>query len=92
MQNVNVATTSTTILAAGARGGKAVFIQNHSDTDIMLSLDADNDASLTATVGYKLHKRTGELFLTGPAANNKITGIHGGSGNKVVHYQIFKNS
>ena len=87
MQNVNVTTAATALLAAGNRGNAAVLIQNQSDTTMLLAIGAENVAQLTASLGVKLE--AGEaIVIEGESASRAISAIHGGTGDKVAHLQV----
>ena len=78
--SVNVATTTTEILAANSRRLYALIV-NDSDTDIYLSLSE----AAVANKGLRLNAYGGayEINYTNPF-RGQINGIHGGAGNKVV--------
>ena len=87
MQNVNVTTSATVIVPAANRGNASLLIQNQSDTTLRLAVDASNIAALTAAVGILLEP--GEsIVIEGPSASRAVSAIHGGSGNKVAHWQL----
>ena len=87
MQNINVTTNATVIVAAGNRGNAALLIQNQSDTTMRLAVGDINIASLSATVGIQLE--AGEaIVIEGESASRAISALHAGSGNKVAHWQL----
>lgn len=87
MQNVNVTTSATEILAASTdRRGQEIVLQNQSDTTMRLAFGADNAVLLTASLGLQLE--AGEsVTIAGSTVMRKISAIHGGSGSKVLHWQ-----
>ena len=87
MQNVNIATSVTEILAADStRHGQEILLQNQSDTTMRVAIGADNALTLTSTLGFSLEAGEG-LLVSGAPAARRICAIHGGSGNKVAHWQ-----
>lgn len=87
MQNINVTTAATQIVAAGNRGQAALLIQNQSDTTMRLAIGAENVALLSASVGIQLE--AGEsIVVEGLSASHSVSAIHGGTGNKVAHWQL----
>lgn len=87
MQNVNVTTSATVIVAAGNRGNAALLIQNQSDTTMRLAIGTENVALLTSSLGVQLE--AGEsIVIEGESASRAISAIHGGSGDKVAHWQL----
>jgi len=85
MQNVNVTTSVTTVVAAGDRQG-TLTVQNQSDTTMYIAIGDLNAASLTASLGLILNVGD-SLSLSPPQSTLKVSAIHGGSGNKVAHWQ-----
>lgn len=79
--SVACATTSTSVLAAGAikGNGARVIFQNDSDTTIYLAIDG-NAAALNA--GLRVNANGGNVFLDQGAPSGAINCIHGSSGTK----------
>lgn len=86
MQNVNVTNLATEILPAGKRSGAAVLMQNQSDTQMRLAFGS-NVGALAAGLGYLLEPGDA-IVIDGQAASRAVSAIHGGAGNKVLHWQL----
>lgn len=91
MENVSITTSVTQIVAADAARGVSsnaiLLIRNDSDTDIRIAIGDANIALLTSSLGFLLEP--GDIMaIDGISASRKISGIHGGSGNKTIHWQL----
>ena len=76
---VNVATTSTSVLALDATR-KFLMLVNDSDTTIYLSFSG----TAVASTGTRLNANGGTLLFDRYVPTGAITGIQGGSGTKVL--------
>ncbi len=90
MENVNVTTSVTEIIAASEitdRTNTTLFLQNQSDTTMRVAVGAANIALLSSSLGIVIE--AGEaLAIDGPTLGKPVSAIHGGSGNKVLHWQL----
>jgi hypothetical protein len=85
-KNVNITTAPTEIVSADKNTGWLI-LQNQSDTTIFLDFSGLNsEGDLTTANGIQLVAGQ-QVALTGGIANNSVRGIHGGTGNKVIHVQ-----